>query len=66
MSRIAVPYKLIESSLGLVTEIYSITAVRMYSRIDGKFIPIGWTGLYRFHWKDAVDYDYCILDSELE
>ena len=66
MSRISVPYELIERSMGLGREVYSISAVRMYSRIDRKFIPIGWTGLYRFHWKDEDEYEYCILDSELE
>lgn len=66
MSRISTPYDLIEDSLGLMRDLYSISAYRVYSRREGKFIPIGWTGTYRFSWKDAEEYEYCILDSELE
>ena len=69
MSRVAVPWEKIEASFGFFKPVYSIDAVRMYKRVRGKFVAIGWTGNYRFFELDQQyheDFEFSILDSELE
>jgi len=64
MSRIAVPWDKIGLKLGLGARTYWGAAVRIYMRVEGQFMPIGWMGDYYLSHDEKVG--FVVLDSELE
>lgn len=72
MARVAVPYDEIDAALmrrklkPRSQGFYSYDTTRVYERIKGKFIPIGYRVISRTSIYGQDDFDLVIYDSELE
>ena len=63
--KVKVPRYQIKQALMTARPVLWLDAKRVYSRKDGKFVPIGWTGTYVFDW-NGKRHSYILLDEDLD